>query len=171
MSERRSLKSAANAFALIAFSAAWFCIGAFPEQNDSLIPMKDRYQLAAEGKGPFSCFPVAFRKENLEIIEEKGNCLQGRIKKIHPADGSPPAQRILGTILAEGKRGSEIIEAAIGITIDTQIFKEEGGKKKPGNFGDFKVGQWICIQFSGPILQTHPIQGEAKEIIISLERK
>lgn len=109
----------------------------------------------------FSKYKVTFKMDdNLESSRE-GIDMTGKITSISPiTDGG-----LLGTIIVEGK-GKGFDKAYIKITTDTGISWSNGEKKQPANFNHLKVGQRVNIRFIGPVLQSYPVQAEAKEVLI-----
>jgi len=70
----------------------------------------------------------------------------------------------LGTILVEGelgKNGADYDKGSVRITVDTVIhFNNEG------SFEDFKLGQYVQVFFEGPVAESYPVQGTARQINI-----
>ena len=52
------------------------------------------------------------------------------------------------------------------MTAETSIFRMEDGKKVGGKFSDLKVGQMVEASFTGPVSESYPVQGAAREIVI-----
>jgi uncharacterized protein DUF3221 len=52
------------------------------------------------------------------------------------------------------------------VTAETAIFRMEDGKKVAGKLSDLKSGQTVEASFTGPVSESYPVQGAAREIVI-----
>jgi len=69
-----------------------------------------------------------------------------------------------GTILVEGelgKNGADYDKAYVRIDSDTVIFFNDQGR-----FEDFEVGQYVEVFFEGPVAESYPVQGSARQVNI-----
>ena len=61
---------------------------------------------------------------------------------------------------------SGIDKAKLTINDATEILRQQGGKLQRARFSDLRVGQTAQATFSGPVLQSYPVQGTARQVII-----
>ena len=93
--------------------------------------------------------------------------IREKISNIFPAE--PQAQEHgIGTLLIEGsKEGkAEFGRASVKVKGSTRIFKKHGNKLQSATFEDLVNGQWVEVKFTGPVLQSYPVQAVAGEIVI-----
>ncbi|KAF5089130.1 DUF3221 domain-containing protein [Methanobacterium aggregans] len=72
------------------------------------------------------------------------------------------------SILVDGviTDGNQHGNVSVIVTNETQIFKKQGNKQTSSSFNNFKPGQKVEIQFSGPIMESYPPQVCAGQIVI-----
>lgn len=69
-----------------------------------------------------------------------------------------------GTILVEGelgKNGADYDKGYVRINADTVIFSNE-----EVDFNAFEVGQYVQVFFEGPVAESYPVQGTARQVNI-----
>lgn len=69
-----------------------------------------------------------------------------------------------GTILVEGelgKNGADYDKGSVTINKDTIIYADT-----EGSFKDFVVGQYVQVFFDGPVAESYPVQGTARQVNI-----
>jgi hypothetical protein len=54
----------------------------------------------------------------------------------------------------------------VTIKDETLIFKQDGGNRRQVDFKALETRQQVQIWFSGPILESFPVQGTAQQIVI-----
>jgi len=77
-------------------------------------------------------------------------------------------KKILGRILIEGakEKDTEVDRANVTVTSQTKLFKEQDGERKPVAFDDLKEGQQVEARFTGPVMESYPVQATADEVTI-----
>jgi len=96
----------------------------------------------------------------------QGNAKPDIVGTIKTATLTKNAKDVLGSILVEGPKGQTYDKAAIRITTDTKIFKQEGKDRKAASVDDLKVGAKVEAKFVGPVAESYPVQARAGEIVI-----
>jgi hypothetical protein len=91
--------------------------------------------------------------------------IEGNISNIERVDGD---SRILGRVRIEGEKNpsNEYDKAVITVSTDTLIYRRDGDALIPVTFDDLEFGQTVVARFSGPIMESYPIQVGAGEIVI-----
>lgn len=92
--------------------------------------------------------------------------IAGIVTRINPAIGG--AQNTIGHILVEENPADTAgsAKASVAITTGTRIVKQEGADLRPATFGDLATGQQVRVWFSGPVLESYPVQGQARFVVI-----
>ena len=88
--------------------------------------------------------------------------LTGFITEIYPAQG----QGIYGRISAESHADKIITKYNITIRNDTRIFRQDDRNYIKIDFAELKTQQWIKVWFSGPVMESWPLQATAKQVIV-----
>ncbi len=88
--------------------------------------------------------------------------IRGNITNIQQADGTA------GSVLIEGalEDDTQYDRAVVNITDQTRILKQEGEERVPAAVEDLEVGQRVEAEFTGPVLESYPVQATASEIVI-----
>ena len=91
--------------------------------------------------------------------------IRGVITQINQSEDE---KGILGRILIEGTKESDthFDKANVTVTSQTKVFREQDGERKPGAFTDLKKGQQVEARFTGPVMESYPVQAAAGEITI-----
>lgn len=75
----------------------------------------------------------------------------------------------VGTIRVEGAKEKDTQHDKAMVRIQgksTRIYKWVDGKKKEAKLEDLKKGAKVQVQFGGPVAESYPVQGTAKEVLI-----
>jgi len=99
--------------------------------------------------------------------------IRGNVTKIYRADVRGRERGILGSILIEGvgEEDTKFDKASVTITEKTRIFEGRGRGRHPVKFEALELGQRVEARFTGPVLQSHPVQARAREIVILKSEK
>jgi len=75
---------------------------------------------------------------------------------------------IIGSILIEGniEKDTEFDKASVTISKETRIFESKSGKLIKASFDSLKPNQRVQALFTGPVLESYPVQVKAKEVVI-----
>ncbi len=94
--------------------------------------------------------------------------IRGNITSIHRADTQSQEKGIMGSILIEGaiEEDTQFDKASVTITEETRIFLQEGQERRPVTFEALQVGQRVEARFTGPVMESYPVQATAREIVI-----
>jgi hypothetical protein len=86
----------------------------------------------------------------------------GFITEIHPSqeDG------ISGRISVESHADKIVTKYTITIKDETPIFQQAGGNLRNVTFAALETKQWVEIWFSGPVLESWPMQATAQQVVI-----
>ncbi len=96
-----------------------------------------------------------------EALETEAD-LTGFITEIH----STAEEGMLGQILVESHADKLVDEYVVTIKDETLIFKQEGENRRQVAFETLETTQQMQIWFSGPILESFPVQGTAQQIVV-----
>ena len=131
---------------------------------ESLRTRKERDEFEAEEKRLFSKYSVEFKSHN-SVTDEKEADLKGRMQSISSADKKVRAKGILRAVLVQAsKEAAQFDKVSVKVTVKTLLFRHDGEQRQPVNFDDLKVGQDVEVWFAGPLLQSYPVQAEARQI-------
>jgi hypothetical protein len=74
----------------------------------------------------------------------------------------------LGTILIEGEIEEDTSHdrASVTITNQTQIFDARTGERQAIGFEALQMGQRVEARFTGPVMESYPVQASASEVVI-----
>jgi hypothetical protein len=74
----------------------------------------------------------------------------------------------LGSVLIEGakEKDTSVDKARITVTSRTRIYRLENGKPVKAGFDALAVGERAQALFSGPVLESYPVQATASEIVV-----
>jgi hypothetical protein len=86
----------------------------------------------------------------------------GFITEIHLSQGND----ISGQISIESDADKIVTKYSITIKSDTLLFRQEDGKLRNISFATFETKQWVKVWLSGPIKESWPLQGTAKQVVI-----
>ena len=93
--------------------------------------------------------------------------IRGTITTIQTS-ADPSQMGITGTMLVEGsiEGGTKFDKASITINGDTRLFEQTGDERRPVTVDAFRVGQRVEAWFTGPVMESYPVQVQALEIVI-----
>lgn len=86
----------------------------------------------------------------------------GFITDIHP-NGE---RDILGQISVESHADKIVSRYIITITNETLIFQQDGNSLRQVDFEALEDKQWVKIWFTGPVIESFPVQGTAGQVVI-----
>jgi hypothetical protein len=86
----------------------------------------------------------------------------GFITEIHPSGEGD----ILGQISVESHADKIVSKYIITITDETLIFRQNGNNLRKVGFKALENKQWVKIWFTGPVLESFPVQGTAGQVAI-----
>jgi len=94
--------------------------------------------------------------------------IRGTITNINRADAQSREKGIIGSVLIEGaiEEDTEFDKASVTITDKTGIFQQEGQGYIRVTFESLEIGQRVQAQFTGPVMESYPVQATASEIVI-----
>lgn len=79
--------------------------------------------------------------------------------------------KVLARVLIEGSKESdtEVDKATVTVTSATKLFIRRAGERVPAELAALEEGQKVEALFTGPVMESYPVQATAAEITI-LER-
>jgi len=86
----------------------------------------------------------------------------GFITEIHPIG----EKGILGQILVESHADKLVDKYMVTIKDETQIYEQDGDELRQAAFDALETKQRVQIWFSGPIMESFPMQGTAQQVVI-----
>lgn len=94
--------------------------------------------------------------------------IRGTITNINRADAQSGGKGIIGSVLIEGaiEEDTEFDKASVTITDKTGIFQQEGQGYSRVTFESLEIGQRVQARFTGPVMESYPVQATASEIVI-----
>ncbi len=95
-------------------------------------------------------------------IDIMNAAIRGNITDIRQANGTIDTVRIEGAL----EDDTQYDRAVVTITEQTRILKQEGQERVPATAEELKVGQRVEADFTGPVLESYPVQATASEIVI-----
>lgn len=97
-----------------------------------------------------------------------GADIRGTITSIYEADAENREKGIIGSILIEGviEEDTEFDRASATITDETRILEQRGEDRRVVGFEALRVGQRVEARFTGPVMESYPVQATAMEIVI-----
>lgn len=93
--------------------------------------------------------------------------VRGPITHISRAEGQGRGG-VLARILIEGAKepDTEVDKASVTVTAETGLFIRMGGERKPAGLAALEEGQKVEASFTGPVMESYPVQATAAEITI-----
>jgi hypothetical protein len=73
---------------------------------------------------------------------------------------------ILGRINVESHADKIVSKYIVTITDETLIFRQDGNDLRRTAFKTLENKQWVKIWFTGPVLESFPVQGIAGQVVI-----
>lgn len=97
-------------------------------------------------------------------VQSTGADIRGTITQVNQNTSGD----IIGALLVKGALAPDTRydNASITITTQTVILEQKGQTRRPVTFADFQVGQQVQAEFTGPVAESYPVQGRAREVII-----
>jgi hypothetical protein len=92
--------------------------------------------------------------------------VRGEITSLTLAEGG--AGDVMGTILIEGvlEEDTSHDRASVTVTNQTLILDNRSGESQAMGFQVLEVGQRVEARFTGPVMESYPVQATASEIVI-----
>ncbi len=87
----------------------------------------------------------------------------GWVTEIHPIGD----KGTLGQILIESHADKIVDKYMVTIKDETLIFKQDGENRRKVAFAALETQQRVQIWFSGPIMESFPMQGTARQVVIT----
>ena len=87
----------------------------------------------------------------------------GFITEIHPGQN----RDVIGLISVESHADKIVTKYIVTIKDETLIFKQDGDTLHETTFKALENKQWVKIWFSGPIMESWPMQATAGQVIIA----
>ena len=78
------------------------------------------------------------------------------------------ARGLVGAMLIKGTKEKDTAydQAAVSVPTTAKVYRWVKGKKLDAKFGDIKKGDRVQATFTGPVLESFPVQAKASEVII-----
>ena len=94
--------------------------------------------------------------------------IRGYISSTWGISADPPPGGNLGSVLVEGELEADttVDRASVTVTKETRIYSELGGNRAEVKFDDLAVGQRVEVVFTGPVMESYPVQATAGEITV-----
>lgn len=76
---------------------------------------------------------------------------------------------VVGLVLIEGAKESDtqVDKASVTVRRETELYiRRGGGRGSPAEFAALREGQKVEARFTGPVLESYPVQATAAEITI-----
>jgi endonuclease/exonuclease/phosphatase family metal-dependent hydrolase len=92
--------------------------------------------------------------------------IRGKLTQINRANNDKDG--LLGTLLIEGSKEADAkgSTASVRVTRETLVYDRRGKAQRQVSFDDLRTGQKVEARFTGPVLQSSPVQATASEIVI-----
>jgi hypothetical protein len=98
-----------------------------------------------------------------------GADIRGKIAGIVKAEEKARREGVLGFLMIEGTKedDTKFDRARVKILEKTRILERAAGREeRPRSFADLEAGQRVQVRFTGPVLESYPIQATAEEVVI-----
>ena len=86
----------------------------------------------------------------------------GFITEIHPMQ----ERGIYGQISVESHADKIVTKYVVTIEDETLILQQDGDNIRNATFAAFETKQWVQIWFSGPVMESWPMQATAQQVVI-----
>ncbi|MBC7259154.1 MAG: hypothetical protein H5T65_07885 [Chloroflexi bacterium] len=92
--------------------------------------------------------------------------IKGNISNVEPADGQ--LADVLGRIRIEGEKveGNRYDKAIVAVSKSTRIWEKKGDGYVKASWDDLQFGALVTARFTGPVMESYPVQASASEIVI-----
>ncbi|MFO7697066.1 MAG: hypothetical protein R6X16_07910 [Anaerolineae bacterium] len=89
--------------------------------------------------------------------------ITGNISDVQPGSGD-----VLGTIRIEGEKieGNDYDKAVVKITGETRLWEQTSDGYIPATVDDFQFGATVTASFTGPVMESYPVQATAGEVTL-----
>lgn len=89
--------------------------------------------------------------------------ITGNISEVQPGSGD-----VLGRIRIEGEKieGNTYDKAVVTITPETRLWEQTADGYIPATFDDFQFGATVTAAFTGPVMESYPVQATAAEVTL-----
>ncbi|MCZ6634717.1 MAG: hypothetical protein O7G87_15035 [bacterium] len=94
--------------------------------------------------------------------------IRGTVSTIREADAKRKTRGIIATVLIEGPVTEDTIvdKAIVTITRETRIYEQNGQNRREVSVDALKTGLRAQALFTGPVMESYPVQATASEIVI-----
>jgi hypothetical protein len=97
--------------------------------------------------------------------------INGTITGVYPAEGALRERGMLGSILVETMPGTKTPydKASVTITVNTRLVEQTTGNgqdQRPAAFEALQAGQSVQVEFTGPVMESYPVQATAGAVVI-----
>ncbi len=92
--------------------------------------------------------------------------IKGNISDVQPAGGQ--LEDVLGRIRIEGEKiaGNRYDKAVVAVSTSTRIWEKKGDEYVSAAWEDLQFGATVTAKFTGPVMESYPVQASAAEIVI-----
>ncbi|MFO0878852.1 MAG: hypothetical protein U0840_16040 [Gemmataceae bacterium] len=82
-------------------------------------------------------------------------------------------KQIIGVMRVEGVKeaDTQVDKAMVRLTRTTKLYRWVEGKKKEIRAEDLKKGSRVQCNFSGPVAESYPVQGNAGEVLLLADKE
>ena len=89
--------------------------------------------------------------------------ITGNISDVQPGSGD-----VLGRIRIEGEKieGNDYDKAVVTITPETRLWEQTADGYIPATFDDLQFGATVTAAFTGPVMESYPVQATAAEVTL-----
>lgn len=108
-------------------------------------------------------------KVNLDAGAKEKMDIRGKITHVRRAEpGGAVDDRLIGSILIEGVKepDTKFDRASVRVTDETKIFVQRDKGRRQASFDDLRAGERVEARFTGPVMESYPVQANASEIVI-----
>ncbi len=122
-----------------------------------------KLEIDSDGDGVFELQspPGTFKKQ--EVPPATKADLTGFITEIHQID----KEGTLGQVLVESHADKLVDKYMVTIKDETLIYEQDGDELRQAAFETLETDQQVQIWFSGPIMESFPMQGTAQQVVIT----
>lgn len=94
--------------------------------------------------------------------------IRGYISSTWGISADPPPGGNLGSIMVDGELEPDttVDRASVTVKEETRIYLEADGRRSEVEFNDLSVGQRVEVVFTGPVMESYPVQATAGEITV-----
>lgn len=89
--------------------------------------------------------------------------ITGNISDVQPGSGD-----LLAIVRIEGEKieGNDYDKAIVKITSETRIWEQTADGYIPASIGDLQFGATVTAAFTGPVMESYPVQATAAEVTL-----